>query len=238
MRTRAEALAWAGDGAAHLRGLMTRLGDDAFAAPSALPDWSRAHVLTHVARGADALINLLTWAKTGARTPAYASSEQRDADIAAGAAREPARIRTDVIETSDRLAVAVRGMPEKAWAAVVDDGRGNEVRAEDIPWLRAREVWIHAVDLDVGASFADLPQPMLVELIGTVAQTLGARESSPSMRLVATDSGGREWTLGAGGDLKVSGPGAELVAWLLGRSKGKALRSSAGGRVSPLPRWI
>ena len=68
-----DTLAWAGDGAAHLRGLMTRMGDDAFAAPSGLPGWTRAHVLTHVARNADAMINLLTWARTGVPTPAYAS---------------------------------------------------------------------------------------------------------------------------------------------------------------------
>ena len=35
-------------------GCMARMGDDAFAAPSALPGWSRAHVLTHIARNADA----------------------------------------------------------------------------------------------------------------------------------------------------------------------------------------
>src|SRR5919106_3424262 len=110
-RSLVHTLAWAGDGAAHLRGLMSRMGDDAFAAPSALPGWSRAHVLTHVARNADALINLLTWARTGVRTPAYASREQRDADIEAGARRTPAEIRADVVESSDRLGRGVREMP-------------------------------------------------------------------------------------------------------------------------------
>ena len=33
----AQALPWAADGAAHLRGMMTRMGDDAFAKPSSLP---------------------------------------------------------------------------------------------------------------------------------------------------------------------------------------------------------
>ena len=68
-----ESLAWAGDGAAHLRGLMSRMGEEAFAAPSLLPGWTRAHVLSHVARNADAMINLLRWAKTGVETPAYPS---------------------------------------------------------------------------------------------------------------------------------------------------------------------
>ena len=39
-----QALPWAADGAAHLRGMMTRMGDDAFAKPSSLPDWTRAHL--------------------------------------------------------------------------------------------------------------------------------------------------------------------------------------------------
>ena len=34
------------------------LDDDDFAGPSGLPDWSRAHVVAHVARNADALGNL------------------------------------------------------------------------------------------------------------------------------------------------------------------------------------
>ena len=75
--TLTQALAWAADGAAHLRGMLTRMGDDAFAKPSSLPDWTRAHVLTHVARNADAMVNLVTWARTGVPTPAYPSPDER-----------------------------------------------------------------------------------------------------------------------------------------------------------------
>ncbi|MEU8615746.1 maleylpyruvate isomerase N-terminal domain-containing protein, partial [Actinoplanes sp. NPDC048791] len=49
------------------------LEDSAMSAPSALPGWTVGHVLTHVARNADAYTNLLTWARTGVETPAYAS---------------------------------------------------------------------------------------------------------------------------------------------------------------------
>ena len=114
-----DSLAWAADGAAHLRGLMTRLGDDAFRAPSLLPGWSRAHVLTHLARNADAMINLLLWARTGVVTPAYASAEARVADIEKGAVRTPSEIRDDVIASSDRLApscVTSRRRPGRRWS--------------------------------------------------------------------------------------------------------------------------
>jgi maleylpyruvate isomerase len=236
-RSLAHTLAWAGDGAAHLRGLMTRMGEDAFAAPSALPGWSRAHVLTHIARNADALINLLDWARTGTRTPAYASREQRDADIEAGARRTPAEIRADVVETSDRLARVVRAMPEAAWSAHVQNAQGRDLLASDIPWLRAREMWIHAVDLDVGASFADMPAPMVAALLTDVTATMGEKPDCPALHLVAP--GGAEWNVGdQAAATTVSGPAPALAAWLLGRSKGRDLRTASGGRLPALPRWL
>ncbi|MCY7344142.1 MAG: maleylpyruvate isomerase family mycothiol-dependent enzyme [Pseudonocardia sp.] len=239
-RSLAETLAWAGDGAAHLRGLMTRMGEDAYTAPSMLPGWSRAHVLSHIARNADAMINLLTWARTGVPTPAYASHEQRDADIEAGARRDAAVIRDDVIDSSDRLAQVVRVMPQKAWAATVENVQGVAIPATDIPWSRAREMWIHAVDLDIGASFTDLPTPMLAELIADVARVVGAAPDCPTLRLVATDQD-RTWRLGPddGSAEDVRGTAAGLAGWLLGRSKGRDLRTAAGERpTAALPRWL
>jgi maleylpyruvate isomerase len=237
IRTLANALAWAGDGAAHLRGLMTRMGDDAFAAPSALPGWSRAHVLTHVARNADAMINLLTWARTKVPTPAYTSREQRDADIETGARRAPDEIRADVVSSSDRLAKVARVMPEQAWSAQVRNAQGREIPATDIPWLRAREMWIHAVDLDVGAAFADMPAPMVAELLTDVAASMGQKSDCPPLRLVALD--GRAWAVGDPSvAVDVCGPAPELAAWLLGRSRGKNLKRPAGTPLPKLPRWL
>lgn len=236
-RTVADSLAWAGDGAAHLRGLMARMADDAFPAPSLLPGWSRAHVLTHIARNADAMGNLLTWARTGIVTPAYASDEARDADIAAGATRPAAEIRADVVASSDRLAATARAMPEAAWSAVVRTRQGWEVPASEVLWWRAREMWIHAVDLDVGASIADLPAPMLRELVGDVVRGVGAKEGCPPLVLRATDGPG-EWALGDGSAGEVRGTLAGLATWALGRSRGKDLRTADGRRPPTLPAWL
>lgn len=236
-RSLAETLAWAGDGAAHLRGLMSRMGDDAFRAPSGLPGWSRAHVLTHIARNADGMVNLLTWARTGVETPAYASAEARDAAIEEGATRAPAAIRDDVIASSDRLAVAVREMTEQAWTAHVRNVQGVEIPAADIPWIRAREMWIHAVDLDVGASLSDLPVPMLVEVVTDVVRVVGAKPDCPPLRLATTDAD-RSWVLGDGSGPEVHGPAASLAGWALGRSRGRDLRTSEGKKPPVLPRWL
>ena len=46
--------------------------------------WTRAHLLTHFARNADSLGNLLAWAETGVEQPMYGSGMARDDDIEAG----------------------------------------------------------------------------------------------------------------------------------------------------------
>lgn len=234
-RDPAATLAWAKDGAEHLRGLMSRMGDDAFSAPSGLPDWSRAHLLSHVARNADALINLLAWARSGIRTAAYGSEEQRDADIDAGAARPVAEIRADVVDSSDRLATAVHEMPAKAWSATVEM-RGRDLLAIDVTWLRAVETWVHAVDLDVGSEFTDLPQPMLSELMAEVTGAMSARPGCPGLVLVATDAPAGRWDLGPGEHRQeVGGSAPALLAWLLGRSTGRRLHRE--GALPHLPPW-
>jgi len=230
-----DSLAWAADGAAHLRGLMTRLGDDAFRAPSLLPGWSRAHVLSHLARNADAMINLLVWARTGVVTPAYASAEARVADIEKGAVRTPAEIRDDVVASSDRLAAVVRDLPEAAWAAMVTNVQGRVIRASAVPWMRAREMWIHAVDLDAGASFADMPGPMVDALLVGACDAMGRKPECPVLRLV---DGDHTWDVGEGAAVVVTGQAPELAAWLLGRSKGKPLRADGSRKLPVLPPWM
>jgi len=72
--------------------------------PSLLPGWSRGHVLTHIARNADGLANLLRWAGTGRETPMYASAASRSADIEAGAGRPAAELTADVAGTAAAFA--------------------------------------------------------------------------------------------------------------------------------------
>lgn len=66
------------------------LAPTSVAEPSRLAGWTRGHVLTHLSRNADSLVNLLIWARTGEEVPQYASGESRDRDIEAyPAARSP-----------------------------------------------------------------------------------------------------------------------------------------------------
>src|SRR5262252_8769410 len=77
------------------------LTDDQLRVPSLLPGWSRGHVLTHIARNADGLSNLLTWAKTGTETPQYESWEARNAQIDDGANRPADDIIADLSRSSE-----------------------------------------------------------------------------------------------------------------------------------------
>src|ERR1700710_1191514 len=120
-----EAIDWGGRGEQHLAPALGRLVDEEFGGPSLLPGWNRRHVLAHLARNADAMINLLTWARTGTETPAYASDDARDAQIEQTAAQTPDELRADVLDGTARLADAVRQMPPHAWAAEVRARQGH-----------------------------------------------------------------------------------------------------------------
>ena len=61
--------------------IVEQMDDVAVRRPSLLSGWTRGHVLTHLARNADALVNLLTWAKTGVEHQTYTSGSDRNADI-------------------------------------------------------------------------------------------------------------------------------------------------------------
>ena len=83
---------------------------------------------------------------------------------------------------------------------------------------------------------------MLHALLVDATQTMAARPDFPRLRLVPTDEQ-RTWSVGEGGAdedvTEVRGPVAELAAWLLGRSKGRSLRTAQGTRPpKALPAWI
>ena len=70
-------LEWMREGEVFFLDRLATLSDDALREPSALPGWSRAHVVSHFSRNALALMNLLDWARTGVATPMYPSMEAR-----------------------------------------------------------------------------------------------------------------------------------------------------------------
>jgi maleylpyruvate isomerase len=220
---------WWAAGELIVGGHVYRLSDADLAADSALPGWSRAHVVAHLARNADALVNLLTWARTGVETPMYPSRAARDAGIEATAALPPAELRSDYVASCARLSHEIETMPAEAWTAQVRSGQGAPIPAADVPWMRAKEVWVHGTDLDAGLAFADLPADFCTALVDDVLGLFAARDQSPDVAVVATDVD-RTWSYG---DATVEGPVSAVAAWLT-RGDGSGL----DGDVPPLPAWL
>jgi maleylpyruvate isomerase len=220
---------WWLEGEERVGDLVARSTDAELAAPSALPGWSRAHVVAHLARNADALGNLLSWARTGVERRMYPSRAERDAGIAATAALPPEELRADAAAAARRLADAVATMPAEAWTATVRTMLDRPVPATEVLWMRAKEVWVHGVDLDAGLRFADLPTGCCTALVDDVLGLHAERGQPLAATVVATDVD-RTW--GAGGP-EVRGPVHAVVAWL---TRGDA--SGLSGDVPAAPTWL
>jgi maleylpyruvate isomerase len=212
-------------------------GDDGVSGPSLLPGWTRGHVLAHIARNADGLTNLLTWARTGVVTPQYASSQQREDDIEAGSPRPLEVQLADVRDSAARFAAAADLMPAPAWAVTLDIPGARQPAAR-VVWRRLREVEVHHVDLNAGYTAADWPDAFSHRLLHEVVTGFAQREDAPALVLRPTDTG-HEATIGpSNGAVAVAGRSHALVAWLIGRSPGEGLTVSPEGSLPTPPAWI
>jgi maleylpyruvate isomerase len=213
-----------------------QLDDPALREPSMLPDWTRGHVLTHVARNADGLANLVVGARTGEPREMYAGGrEGRAAEIAAGADRHIGDIRLDVADSADRLLEAFADFPDEALGREVTMTSGASMYGWEIPVVRVREVEIHHVDVAAGYTPADWGPQFAVRTLDQLAPLFRDSRDCPVSTLVATDGKGR-WQVAAGGP-ELEGTSVDLVAWLVGRSPGTGLRLSSAGEVPPAPPW-
>jgi len=218
----------------------SKLSDADLLEPSPLPRWTRGHVLTHIARNADALRNLLVWAATGVETPMYASADARHDDINAGAPRPVAEQVADVEESAARFARAAIEVPEANWSARVKLRGGLEIPAWEIFVRRLNEVEIHHVDLDAGYTPAHWPAEWVARALVDIADGLADRDEFPKLVLHGEDTD-RDIPVrpAASGDaVTVNGPEPALMAWLIGRSTGDGLTVEPHGRPLPgVPKW-
>ena len=212
-----------------------KLDEAAVRAPSRLLGWSRAHLITHLARNADGLVNLLTWARTGIEHPMYVSRADRDAAIEKGSVRGYPLLVEDLNAACQRFTSAAEAMPEEAWSTTVTGSKGRPMTAASVPWLRVREVWVHLVDLDVGTGFDAVPDDIVEDLLEDAVAQYQGRNDVPALILQARlpDGHERSWPLGRADGPAVRGDGRNLLAWLTGRGDGSGL----AGALPQLPPW-
>ncbi len=219
-----------------LLGTLRTMDDDDVRAPSGLPGWSRAHVLTHLARNADGLANVASSAITGVLTPMYPSRQARDADIEAGAGRSASHLEADVESSAERLLALLAAVPQDALDVEVPNGRGGQVRVGALPWLRVREVVYHHVDLRCGVTFADVPDDLLRRALLECPSRL--RSAAPGLEVSAELADGSHLDLVVGdGTARAAGSAAHVLAYLTGRSRGEGVRTDGGATLPVLPSW-
>jgi maleylpyruvate isomerase len=244
-----ETLAHVVEATAHLLATAEQFDDAAVREPSRLPGWTRGHLLTHLARNADAQVRLLTWAATGERVPMYASAEQRAAEIEQGAGRSAAELLADVRESAEHFAVQAARLAPEQWKVEIEGMRGGPQPAVRVPWWRLEEILIHHVDLGVSFSPAHWPEYFTEpELAGIAARFSNPvfTPDSPAFRLASENldgDGADEVVYGVrtapadDGSPIVRGPSAALVAWLIGRSNGDGLNVEPHGALPRPPAW-
>ncbi|MEU2420009.1 maleylpyruvate isomerase family mycothiol-dependent enzyme [Streptomyces sp. NPDC007851] len=203
------------------------LDNASVARPSRLPGWTVGHVLAHLARNADALVNVLDG------RPMYASAEARDADIERDAPRA-LDVQLEDLRAS-HAAFQARAAEPADWTRTVELRNGVTDIAARLPFRRWAEVELHHVDLGTGYELEDLPEEFTEREIDFLAERFGGHQEVPPTGL-RSDSG-RVWTTGGGapgGPVAVEGSAADLLGWLAGRRDGSALVVK-GGSLPALP---
>jgi maleylpyruvate isomerase len=184
----------------HLRGMDC----SSSATPSLLPEWTVGHVLTHIARNADGIVNVMRG------HPQYEhGAEGRAADIDAGSSRSW----TELVDDVELTCAAV----DESFAAC-DDWNGTALMLMGerpltmVPFLRQREVEVHRTDLGLGYAFADLParyvrkELRMMEMLWRARKPMGMTQLPESA--LALDP-------------------ATRLAWLMGRAEVDGLNPAA-----------
>ncbi|MCE6997612.1 maleylpyruvate isomerase family mycothiol-dependent enzyme [Saccharothrix sp. S26] len=187
-----------------LAAVIADLTDEQVAQPSVLPGWTRGHVLAHLANGTAGLAGQAE--HEGTKVEVYPGGRPaRDAAIEAAAGRTAAEHRAAIADAVDRLT--------KAWANVRDWDTPVFYRdgtLTDTAYAVWREVEIHTRDLDLG------PVTWSLEFCDHVVDFLSVRV--PDDVRLTLRSPRRQWTIGEGRDVELTGSHTDLTAWLAGRA--------------------
>ncbi len=235
--TLSDSLAWTSEGTELFLARLSALSDQQVAAPIRLEGWTGRHLLAHISGNALGLCNLVRWARTGEETPMYVSIEARNADIEAGALLEVTELRQRAESSALTLEAEVATLSGEQWSTVVRTSQGTDMPATDIPWLRAREVMIHAVDLDASLTMDGLPLSFLRALVDEVVERRGVLGRGPALVLrdVADSEG---WSIAGDGEPReLVGSMGSIAGYLVGRGT-DGLTTGDGDAVPEIPRWL
>jgi len=230
-----EQLQLARRGTAFFAQRLAELRDGELDRPTLLAGWTRKHLVAHVGYNAVALCRLLDWAATGEERPMYESTDHRNREIAEGATLTAAALRNLVSHTVARLNERWRNLPDSAWTAQVRTAQGRTIPATETAWMRTKEVWVHAVDLDNGGRFGDFPDVVLESLLTDVVDSWRTKELGAGLVLAIDGRAPIAVQPESETTVELSGPPASIVRWVAGRG---AVGLTANGEIPDPPRWL
>jgi maleylpyruvate isomerase len=203
--------------------LLDHLTDSQVRAASALPGWTRGHVLAARLAFLRAASRQVTHAMAGRMTEEFYDGGRagRDAEIDANAGRPADDLVLEVTQAAKALDRAWSAMGPIDWdRPIMYRGRGPLTDLVRASW---REVEVHRVDLDLGIRPSDWSADFCAELFDFLTPRIPAGVQA---RLVTPD--GRTWKLGTGEPVEIRGALTDLAAWLSGRSPAGPVESSTG----------
>ncbi|MDO5739649.1 MAG: maleylpyruvate isomerase family mycothiol-dependent enzyme [Ornithinimicrobium sp.] len=193
--------------------------------------WTVGHVLTHLSRNAEALLNLVRWAVDGQERDSYASDAARTDDIEAGAGRPLQDIVSDLRSSGERFRQEAEQLRGPAGEATVLSRLGTPVTGAQVIAMRSLEVVFHHVDLRVGYTFDDADPAWVARTMRGGARRWDALPQAPGLTL--RPSGLAPMDIGGGGSA-VSGTAGALLLWL---ARGRADGLSSEAELPSPPPW-
>jgi maleylpyruvate isomerase len=219
---------------------LNELRDEDFSAAALPHGWTRAHVAARVGFHARAITRLTEWAATGVETPMHASAAERDEEIRFGATLPVQAIRNLSSHAAVHLNVEWRDLPAEAWAQRVRVEDGRDVPVSETVWLRSREVWLRAVDLDNGARTDQFPPEIIDRFLQDIVDVWARRSADDAAPNIVLEPMDRPEAFRVHADhdpgLIVRGDAAELVAWGTGRG-GRGVQAADGSPAPAAPPW-
>ncbi|PPK98312.1 maleylpyruvate isomerase [Kineococcus xinjiangensis] len=179
---------------------------------TALPGWTRAHLLRHLADLAQAFTRQVQCARAGRRIAVYDGGRAgRDASITAGAALPAQRLVADAVVALQHLETAFGQVGDEEWALPCSyrDGTLHDVL---LAWWR--EVHIHGSDLDLPTMTTEQWPPALC---WHLLAHLGPRLPQGRRVTLKPDGTAGHVTSGVGPTVRIRGRLQDLAVWLSGR---------------------
>lgn len=209
----ARELDWARRGTAYFARLLNDLPATALDEASAVAGFTRRRLIAYIGYHARLTSEMIAWARTGEDGAFPRAARVNEADLEFGVTQPSRALRYLFDHSQAHLNVEWRDLDATGWNGSIADAGGRMISLRSTPVMRAAALWLHAVDLDSGGRFADMPDDLLDRLI---VQHAAQRLGTHAVALSATDRTGPLLSTRQA-KLRVTGRAADIARWLSGR---------------------